>query len=307
MKRFVIDNDTGVDDAQAILLAFGQKDVQIEALTTVCGNVGVDKTTANVLKVLDVAGKDVPVYAGCARPMISQPFHAAYVHGEDGLGDAGIPASKRKAEKKHAVRALIDIASEAPGEIGLIALGPLTNLATAVLLDPELPAKFKDLTIMGGAVHGHGNTNITAEFNIYADPEAARIVFDRWPKIRVLSWETTMGHVISKQDIDRFFAMNTAKSNFVKSITQPTLKFIKTAMHQEMLFAADGLATAVAIDPSIISNKEDHYMSVELCGEKSRGMTYVDWFNLGDKPANAEIVLEINQPRFIKMMEAGLK
>ena len=307
MKRFVIDNDAGVDDAQAILLAFGQKDVQIEAFTTVCGNVGVDKTTANVLKILDLVNQDVPVYPGCARPMISEPFHAAYVHGEDGLGDAGIPASKRKAEKKHAAQALIDIASESPGEIGLIALGPLTNLATAALLDPELPMKFKDLTIMGVAVHGHGNTNITAEFNIYADPEAARIVFDRWPKIRVLSWETTMGHVISKQDLDRLLALNTAKSNFVKSITQQTLKFIKDAMHQEMLFAADGLAAAVAINPDIISQKEEHNMSVELCGEKSRGMTYVDWFDFSGKPANAEIILEINQPRFIKMMEAGLK
>ncbi len=307
MKRILIDTDAGVDDAQAILLAFGQKDVKIEAFTTVCGNVGVDKTTANVLKILDLVGQDVPVYRGCARPLVSAPHDASYVHGEDGLGDAGIPASKRKAEKKHAVQALIDIANENPGEISLIAIGPLTNLATAVQLDTELPGKFADLTIMGGAIMARGNTNLTAEFNIFADAEAAFIVFDRWPKVRVLSWETTLGHVFTKENLDKLFSLDTPKAKFFHDTNQIILKFIKGMLHQDMLFAPDGLAVAAAIDPSIITKKEEHFMSVELSGQKTRGMTYVDWFNFSDNPGNAEIIMEIDQPRFVEMMEAGLR
>lgn len=307
MKRLIIDTDAGVDDAQAILLAFGQKDVKIEAFTTVSGNVGVDKTTANVLKVLDLVGQDVPVYPGCTRPLVSPQYHASYVHGADGLGDAGIPASKRKPEKKHAVQALMDIANEHPGEISLVAIGPLTNLATAVQIDPELPQKFADLTIMGGAILARGNTHITAEFNIYADPEAAFIVFEHWPKVRVLSWETTLGHVFTEQDLNAFFNLNTPKSKFFHDTNQIILNFVREKMHQNMLFAPDGLAVAAAIDPKIITRKEEHYVSVELSGQNTRGMTYVDWFDFGDKPANAEIILEINQPRFVQMMEDGLR
>ena len=306
MKRFVIDTDAGVDDALAILLAFGQKDVKIEAFTTVCGNVGVDKTTANVLKILDLVGQDVPVYPGCARPLVNQPLSAAYVHGEDGLGDAGIPASKRKAEKKQAAQALVDIANENPGEISLIAIGPLTNLATAVQLDPELPKKFKELTIMGGAILARGNTNITAEFNVYADPEAAFIVFERWPKVRVLSWETTMGHVLTAENLDEIFALKTPKSKFFHDTNQIVLKFAQEVMHQRMLFAPDGLTVAAAINPKVINRKEEHYMSVELSGKNTRGMTYVDWLDQSGKEANAEIILEINQPLFLEMFETGL-
>ncbi|MCJ7518950.1 MAG: nucleoside hydrolase, partial [Anaerolineaceae bacterium] len=174
MKKLVIDTDAGVDDAQAILLAFGYKDAEIVAFTTVNGNVDVSKTTANVLKVLDLVGKDVPVYRGCESPLVAEPHHASYVHGEDGLGDCGIPNSKRQPEKKHAVLALVDLANENPGQLNLVAIGPLTNLAVALQLDPDLPKKYADLTIMGGAIYAKGNTNITAEFNIFVDPEAAR-------------------------------------------------------------------------------------------------------------------------------------
>ncbi len=307
MKRFIIDTDAGVDDAQAILLAFGQKDVAIEAFTTVNGNVGVDKTTANVLKVLDLVDKDIPVYPGCERPLVNPAQHAAYVHGEDGLGDVGIPPSKRRPQNKHAVRALIDIANQEPGTIGLIALGPLTNLASALLLQPDLPQKYASLTIMGGAILGKGNTNITAEFNIFADPEAAYIVFERWPNVRVLSWETTMAHVFSAEDLERFFNLNTAKSRFFHDTNQIILNFVQERLHHTMLFAPDGLAVAAALVPEIVTKKEEHFLSVELSGQATRGMTYVDWWDFSGKPANAELILEIDQQRFVQMMADGLR
>src|SRR5258706_6444648 len=193
MQRFIIDTDPGVDDAHAILMALAHPDTKVEALTTVNGNVGVDKTTANALKILDVAEADVPVYPGCAAPLVVESRDASYVHGTDGLGDAGFPESKRKPESEHASNALVRMANESPGEITLVAIGPLTNLAVALRLDPDLPSKFKKLLIMGGAIHSRGNVeNVTAEFNIWADPEAAHVVLTSWPVLSILSWETTM-------------------------------------------------------------------------------------------------------------------
>jgi purine nucleosidase len=306
MNRIIIDTDTGVDDAQAILLAFGHKGTKVEAITSVSGNVDVEKTTANVLKVLDVAGQDVPVYPGCALPLVNPPMHASYVHGVDGLGDCGIPTSKRKPEGKHAVHALIDMANANPGELSIVAIGPLTNIAVATMLDPELPGKFKELTIMGGAVSGKGNTHINAEFNIYFDPEAAYIVFDRWPMVRVLDWETTMATGLTKSDMEVLLAINTPKGEFFKKMSATTRAFLKEHFKTDMMFAPDGLAMAAAIEPSIINRKEVRHLSVELSGEQSRGLTIVDWFGMGGKTPNAEIIMEVDQPHLVEMMANGL-
>ena len=307
MKRVIIDTDAGVDDALAILMALGQKDVKIEAFTTVSGNVGVDKTTANVLKILDLVGQDIPVYPGCPRPLVCPAYDAASIHGADGLGDAGIPASKRKPQDKHAALALIDLANQNPGQLSLIAIGPLTNLAAALTLDPDLPGKFAELTIMGGAIYAKGNTHVTAEFNIYADPEAAHVVFERWPKVRVLSWETTMAYPFNGEQVKGFFGMGTPKAKFFHDIYQNTLGFLRDKFHQDLLFSADGLAVACALNPGIITAKEDHFLSVELNGNDTRGMTSVDWFGLSGQPANAEIILEIDHARYVEMIEAGLR
>jgi purine nucleosidase len=307
MRKIIIDTDCGVDDAQSMLLAFGSKNAEVIALTTVYGNASVQNTTANTLKVLDLVQKDVPVYPGCAKPLVAEPHYAAYVHGEDGLGDAGIPASSRVAEKKHASQALVDLAFSHPGEIDLIAIGPLTNLAVAQELDPDLPSRFASLTIMGGAVYAKGNINITAEFNIFADPEAAKAVFERWPMVRILSWETTMEHLFTKADLERFFALNTPKSKFMHDTNQIIMGFVRKMFNQEFLYAPDELAVACAIDPTLITKKETHYVSVETGGIQSRGLTYVDWWERSGRTANAEIILEVDQDRFLQMMEDGLR
>ena len=307
MNRIIIDTDTGVDDAQAILLAFGHKNTKVEAITSVSGNVGVEKTTANVLKVLDVAGQDVPVYPGCSLPLINPPMYASYVHGVDGLGDCGIPTSKRKSEDKHAVHALIDLANANPGKLSIVALGPLTNIAIATMLDPDLPKKIKELTIMGGAVSGKGNTHITAEFNIFFDPEAARIVFDKWPMVRVVDWEVTVATGLMKNDIEMLYAIGTPKAKFAEEIEAHAIAFIKEHFNMDMMFAPDGLAMAVALEPSIVIRKENRHLTIELNGEQSRGMTIVDWIGTGGKTPNAEIILEVDQPRFVELMANGFR
>ena len=308
MKRLIIDTDPGVDDAHAILLALAHPDVQVEALTTVNGNVGLDLTTANALKILDVAGREIPVYRGCDRPLINPPVHAAYVHGEDGLGDCGIPASKKQVQPEHAVRALIRLANENPGEYILAAIGPLTNLAVAVVLDPELPEKFKQLVIMGGAIYARGNTaTVTAEFNIHTDPEAAQIVFSSWPMVTLLSWETTLEHVFDRQALDRFFSLGTPRSKFFHDTNQQVLRFIHQRLGQDILFAPDGLALAAAVEPGIVTKSVRKFVSVELNGTSTRGQTVVDWSDSTHQKPNTEIILEMDQERFNQLMEAGLR
>lgn len=150
MKHLVIDTDPGVDDAHAIMLAAAQPNVKIESITTLGGNVSLANTTANACKILDVLGLDVPVFSGVDGALIEYEHEdAAHVHGHDGLGDADIPASKRQTKAEHAVQALIRMANENPGALTLVAIGPLTNVALATRLDPDLPKKYKALIVMG--------------------------------------------------------------------------------------------------------------------------------------------------------------
>jgi purine nucleosidase len=308
MKRLIIDTDPGVDDAHAILLALAHPDVRVEAITTVNGNVGLDLTTANALKILDAAVKDIPVYRGCDRPLINRALSAAHVHGEDGLGDCGIPASKKTVQPEHAVHALIRLANENPGEFTLAAIGPLTNLAAALTIDPDLPKKFKQLVIMGGAIYSRGNTStVTAEFNIHTDPEAASMVFSSWPMLTLLSWETTMEHVFNREVLDRFFSLGTPRAKFFHDTNQKILTFIRERLGQDMLFAPDGLALAAAVEPGIVTKSEKKFVSIELHGSQTRGQTVVDWYGSTGQLPNTEIILEVDQNRFIQLMENGLK
>ncbi len=308
MVRLVIDTDPGVDDAHAIMMAIAHPDVRVEALTTVAGNVSLEHTTANALKILDVTGHShVPVYAGAQRALVARNPFADYVHGQDGLGDSGWPASSRSPEKEPAALALIRMANENPGELTLAAIGPLTNLALAVSLDPTLPGKFQRLVIMGGAIRAMGNTTPTAEFNIYADPEAAAIVFEAWPMFTLVSWETTMAHPFDAHQVQQMLAVQSPRADFFRKISANTLKFIREYLGQDMLFGADFLALAAAVEPGIVTRAEEHFVELELGGSKTRGQTVVDWFNRQGKPANASIVEQMDAARLWELMQMALR
>ena len=306
MKRIVIDCDPGIDDAQAIMMAYLHPDVKIEAITTVAGNVGIHNTSANALKILDVLqAEDIPVFAGAATALVHQAENAAYVHGEDGLGDCGIPVSKRKLQEEHAALALVRLANENPGELELIAIGPLTNLALATRLDPDLPKKYKKLVIMGGTIYGQGNTtNTAAEFNIFADPEAASVVFENWNGLSMISWEATLAHGINLQKFESFLNFDTDRSRFLKKATEKLLIFLVEGLNRDKSYAADPLAMAVLLEPDIVKKSEHLYVHVECGGEASRGMTALDWFGMTRKPANTHVILEVDKERFFDLLES---
>ena len=303
MVKLVIDTDPGVDDAHALMLAFAHPDADVVALTTVNGNVPVDKTTANACTILDVLGADVPVYAGCSRPLIAVPHHAGDFHGKDGLGDAGYGPSTRAVAGEHAVHALVRLANDAPGELTLVAIGPLTNVALAVRLDPALPSKYKRLVVMGGAIRGMGNTTPAAEFNFYADPEAAAIVFEAWPELTLVSWETTLAHGVSAAQLDALMTAATPRGEFYRRTSVNTVAYLEHVVGSRVMFEPDLLAVAVAIEPDIVTQAEVHAVQIELAGQHTRGHSAVDWWNRSGAAPNVNLVLEMDRERLWALME----
>lgn len=301
----LIDTDPGVDDALAILMAHAHTDVA--ALTVAAGNVGLKHTVRNARTLVDLVGAATPVYAGCPSPLVRAPEEdAAFVHGEDGFGDIGFPEPVHAAEAEHAALALIRLTKERPGELTLVALGPLTNLALAVRLDPSFPARVKRLVIMGGAVTGHGNTGkIPAEFNIGFDPEAAHVVFEAFGMFDLVDWEATVRHAFPDEVYEGWVANGDKRAAFFHDVFGTARKF--NAEHERTGFiAADALAMAVALDPGMVTRAETRHVAVELDGRLTRGATVVDWHKrLGGK-ANARIVLEVDQARFAELIAGAL-
>lgn len=307
--RLIIDTDAGVDDAEAIMLALHQPDVTVEAITAVSGNTHIDKVVPNVLTVLDVMEQDVPVYRGADRPLVMTLEHADEYHGSDGLGD--IPNRQpptRNAADGHAVQEIIRRANAEPGELTLIALGPLTNIALAIQLDPDLPYKFKNFTFMGGTIAARGNAGtLTSEYNIYSDPEAAFMVLRAFPHATMLSWETTIQHSFPWDKFDHLREIDTRRGRFFHDMTAKTHRTLRDEFKYNGYLLPDPLAMSITMQPEIIKEKETHYVSVELQGELTRGQTVIDYFDRTGQPANVEIVTHLDIDQVYLMYDAMLK
>src|SRR6185437_16123649 len=212
--QLLIDTDPGVDDALAILMAAAHAD--IAGLSIAAGNVGLSHKVRNARTLVDLIGTSTPVFAGCATPLVRAPEEdAAFVHGQDGFGDVGFPGPAAQLSGESAALALLRLTRERPGELTLVALAPLTNLALALRLDPTLPQRVARLVVMGGAVTGHGNTGrIPAEFNIGFDPEAAHVVFEAFPTFDLVDWEATLRHAFDDAEFDAWLATGDQRAAF---------------------------------------------------------------------------------------------
>ena len=269
-RRVIIDTDPGIDDALAIFLAIRSPELKIEALTPVAGNVPLELTLPNALRLVEIAGRtDIPVAAGARQPLKRQLVTASYAHGENGLGGVQFPEPKTKPVSESAPELIRRIVRRSPGEIHLIAIGPLTNLALAFQNDPQLPRMIPSLTLMGGSLSA-GNVSPSAEFNIYVDPEAAQIVFRSGIPITMVGLDVTRRATLREQDIQALEAADNPISRAAGQITRATMNRMRQAggategpaMH-------DSLAVATFLDPSVVTLQE-YYVDIENQGRVYR-------------------------------------
>lgn len=299
MRRFIIDTDTASDDAVAILMASRWPDVQVDAITIVAGNVPVETGSKNAGYTVELCGKATPVYIGNPRPLLREPYWAYFFHGPDGLGGMNYPAPRRPPEKEYAVDALIRLIRSAPGEYTLVTLGPLTNIATALRRAPEITGMVKQVYIMGGAACTVGNITPAAEYNIWVDPEAAKIVFHSGLPILMVGWEHCRGRA-ALDDADMAFVrkMNTPFAHFTLDCNREALRASVEWLGEPGLTLPDPVTMSIALDPSVCTKRSRHNVDVETDSEITRGMTVVDQLGVTNRPMNIEVCWEIDVDRW---------
>jgi purine nucleosidase len=305
LKHVLIDTDPGVDDALALLLAFGSPELRVEGLTTVAGNVSLDLGSLNALKLLDFLGvEDVPVAAGAEKPLLRKCRDASSIHGETGLGGATLPEPNSRLDERSAVEFILEKADELGRDLTLIPIGPLTNIAGAILARPSIIDEISGLVMMGGAFgltpYGHGNISPVAEFNVWHDPEAAKIVFDSGIPITAIGLDVTTdpANRLTEARFKEIDAMGTKRASFVADLCRHLIdRYGGVSLH-------DPLAVAAVIDPSLIET-ERVAVEVETRGEVTRGMTLVDRrrSHRGEsKEANVEACVSVDSIRFLDMI-----
>lgn len=251
-RKIIIDTDPGIDDAMAILFAFRAKALDVLALTTIFGNVGVDRATDNALTLTELANSQVPVARGAAAPLKMDPRkHADYVHGQDGFGNIGWPGPGRKADPRSAAQLMVDIINDAPGEVSVVALGPLTNLTLALELDPGIAEKVQEVILMGGAIAVTGNVSPVAEANIINDPHAADLVFNAdWP-VTMLGLDVTHQVLLKAAVLDRIRLANPDQGDFLAQSARHYFDFYRQSLGIAGCYFHDAATIAYAIEPSL--------------------------------------------------------
>jgi inosine-uridine nucleoside N-ribohydrolase len=271
-RRVIIDTDPGVDDALAIFLALRSPELKVEALTPVAGNVPLELTLPNALRLVEIAGRtDIPVAIGASKPLTRKLITAAYAHGENGLGGVQFPEPKTKPVSETASQLIRRIVRAHPGEVSILALGPLTNLAIAFREDLGLAKMVRSIVLMGGSL-SRGNVTPSAEFNIYVDPEAAQEVFHAGVPTTMVGLDVTRKAMLRDEHIKRLEAANHAISQAAGKITRSIADRMRRANFNGGPTMHDSVAVAVFLDPNI-AKLQDYYIDVETAGEFTAGET----------------------------------
>ena len=280
-SRVIIDTDPGVDDAFALMLSMRSPELKIEGITPVAGNVPLDLTLPNALRMVEIAGHtDIPVAAGAKAPLMRRLVTATYAHGENGLGGTVFPEPKTKPVAQHASEFIRQTVRKYPNEITLLTLGPLTNIATALNSDPELAAMVRGLVMMGGSLSG-GNITPAAEFNIYVDPEAAKIVFQSGIPITMVGLDVTRKTSLTEEHARTLEGAQNPISQAAAKIARNAIQHTRERGFLNGPNMHDSLAIAAFLDPSILKF-EDYYVDVETEGELTAGETLGYSPNAGD-------------------------
>jgi purine nucleosidase len=288
-RTFLIDTDTASDDAVALIMALRAPDVRVAAITVVAGNVPLPQATRNALYTVELCGSNVPVYSGAAKPLLRAYENATWFHGRDGLGDHNYPAPRQPAEKAHAVDAIIETIEANPGLV-LVTLGPLTNIALALSRKPEIARSVSRCVIMGGNPCCEGNVTPAAEYNIWVDPEAARIVIRSGLPVELIGWHLCRGAaVLGPGDIAEVEGFNTPLARFAVECNSHARVALKIQTGEDGICLPDPVAMCLALDPTVGTDWSDHYLEVETQSELSRGNTIVDKLNVAADERNRDV------------------
>ncbi len=285
-RKILIDTDTASDDAVALMMALRSPEVTVLAITVVAGNVSVEQGTRNALFTAELCGSAVPVFSGAAAPLIRPLEDATWFHGRDGLGDHGYQPAACTAEDGFAVDAMVRILQANPG-LELITLGPLTNLALALAQWPQLAANVSRCVVMGGAPCCEGNVTPAAEYNFWADPEAARVVLRSQLPIELVGWQLSRGAaVVNGREIEETLALRTRFADFAIRSNDTAARAHRKQTGEEGIALPDPTAMAILLDPALALVSSDHFMDVQVDSGITRGMSVVDRLGVADDARN---------------------
>ncbi len=304
-RPVIIDCDPGVDDAIALLLAIAHpKEINLLGITTVAGNVPLAYTSQNALKICALADVDIPIYAGCPRPILRPLSTATHVHGATGLQGTELPEPKASLMVQHAVAFLIDTLQQASEPIILATLGPLTNIAVALIQAPQIAQKIDYIIAMGGAIT-HGNMTPAAEFNIYVDPHAAKVVFDAGIPIKLITLDTTHQVLTTSEHLNAFRQLHTtigtAAAELLVHYGTPDIE--RYGMDGAPLH--DPCVIAYLLKPELFTFKAT-YTAIDTTSPENIGRTVIDWWGRTDKPPNAEVAESVNTPGIYELLIESL-
>jgi len=300
-KRILIDTDPGIDDSLAILLALASPELSLEGLSVVHGNCSLDQATINGLSILELAkARHIPVAKGCELPLVQPSLLAPETHGDTGLGYAKLPEPQSRPIGQHGSDFLIEKIMSNPGEIMLVAIGPLTNIALAIRQEPRIVGALKELIIMGGAIRHEGNTTALAEFNTYVDPHAAHIVFHAGIPTTLVPLDVTYQCVLTKLDVDRLLQIDSPLTRFIADSTRFYMEFHDEYQGVEGCVINDPLALALTFAPELC-DYEELPVDVDISGGVSMGNTFADFYKHYQKPANMKVALGVRARDFVEL------
>jgi purine nucleosidase len=306
-RKIIIDTDPGQDDAVAILLAAASPELEIMALVVVAGNVPLDYTRLNARKVLELAGRtDIPVYVGCDRPMRRKLVTAEHVHGKTGLDGPDLPAPTMAEQAQHGVDYLIDtLRAEPAGTITLCPLGPLTNIARALLKAPDIAPRIAEIVLMGGAYFEVGNITPAAEFNIYVDPEAADVVLNSGVKITMIPLDVTHRALATPDRLAAIAAIGNNASRAVSAMLSFSERFDLVKYDWGGAPVHDPNVIAWLLRPDLYTGRQIN-VTVELGSELTLGMTVADYWQITSRPRNVFYVRDIAAQGFYDLLTERL-
>ena len=300
-KHIIIDTDPGIDDSLAILLALASPEIVLDGISTIHGNASTEQTTRNALAILELAkASQVPVFKGCDLPLVKESLLSPETHGNTGLGYAQLPEPTTKPKAGHGSDFIIEQIMSRPGEVTLVAIGPLTNVALAIRKEPRIVQNVKEVFIMGGAIQHTGNTTALAEYNTFVDPHAAHIVFHSGMPMTLTPLDVTYQCIFTPDDLKRLLKIDSPATKYIADSTRYYMEFHDEYQSIEGCVINDPMTLALTFMPEIC-DYQTLVVDVDISMGVGLGNTFADFYNYEKKPANMKVAMGVRPRMFMEL------